>query len=132
MDGTAEAQSDYIPLKETVVFEEGETSKTIEIKIVNDNEWEPDEVFFVRLSVKDTEQDCVVGKRAITQVTILDDDSEFPAFSICPCLCVCMSVCVSVSGPPRWPCGSGVRLESRKSRVRIPLAPGFFGVESHQ
>ena len=24
--------------------------------------------------------------------------------------------------PPRWPCGYGVRLESRRSGVRIPLA----------
>ena len=29
-------------------------------------------------------------------------------------------------GPPRWPSGYGVRLESGRSRVRIPLAPGFF------
>ena len=29
--------------------------------------------------------------------------------------------------PPRWPCGYGVRLESGRSRVRIPLAPEFLG-----
>ena len=29
-------------------------------------------------------------------------------------------------------CGLGVRLENGRSRVRIPLAPGFFGVESYQ
>ena len=28
--------------------------------------------------------------------------------------------------PPRWPSGEGVRLESGRSQVRIPLAPGFF------
>ena len=28
--------------------------------------------------------------------------------------------------PPRWPSGSGVRLESGRSRFRIPLATGFF------
>ena len=28
--------------------------------------------------------------------------------------------------PPCWPSGQGVRLESGRSRVRIPLAPGFF------
>ena len=28
--------------------------------------------------------------------------------------------------PPRWPSDYGVRLESGRSRVRIPLAPGFF------
>ena len=30
------------------------------------------------------------------------------------------------SRPPRWWSGEGVRLESGRSRVRIPLAPGFF------
>ena len=29
-------------------------------------------------------------------------------------------------GPPRWPTGKGVRLQSVRSRVRIPLAPRFF------
>ena len=33
--------------------------------------------------------------------------------------------------PPRWPSGSGVRLESGTSRVRIPLATGFFPGSSH-
>ncbi|XP_076460202.1 sodium/calcium exchanger 1-like [Babylonia areolata] len=74
LDGTAEAGTDYLPYKETVVLEAGETSKTIEIKIINDNEWEPDEVFFVRLSIKDEEQNAVIGKRDITQVTIVNDD----------------------------------------------------------
>ena len=32
----------------------------------------------------------------------------------------------SASLPPRWPSGKGVRLESGRSRVQIPLAPGFF------
>ena len=36
------------------------------------------------------------------------------------------------SGPPRWPSGYGVRLESERSGVRIPLATGFFRVESYQ
>ena len=76
IDGTAEAESDYIPYKETLVFEPGETSKSIEIKIVDDNEWEPDEVFFVKLSPAGVEDDCVIGRRAITQVTILNDDGE--------------------------------------------------------
>ncbi|KAK7507593.1 hypothetical protein BaRGS_00001528 [Batillaria attramentaria] len=74
IDGTAEAESDYIPFKETIVFEPGETSKPVEIKIVDDNEWEPDEVFFVRLTAN-PDQHCVIGKRSISQVTILNDDS---------------------------------------------------------
>nr|KAG5714622.1 hypothetical protein BaRGS_000110 [Batillaria attramentaria] len=76
IDGTAEAESDYIPFKETIVFEPGETSKPVEIKIVDDNEWEPDEVFFVRLTAN-PDQHCVIGKRSISQVTILNDDCGY-------------------------------------------------------
>ena len=32
----------------------------------------------------------------------------------------------------RWPSGQGVRLGNRRSGVRIPLATGFFRVESYQ
>ena len=39
------------------------------------------------------------------------------------------------SGPPEWPphwaSGEGVRLESSRSGVRIPLATGFFSGWSH-
>ena len=39
----------------------------------------------------------------------------------------------SLHRPPRWPSGQGVRFQSGRSRVRIPLVPGsFFGVESYQ
>ena len=33
--------------------------------------------------------------------------------------------------PPRWPSGSGVRLGSGRSGVRIPLGTGFFSGSSH-
>jgi solute carrier family 8 (sodium/calcium exchanger) len=62
-------------LKETLVFEPGETCKSVEISIIDDNAWEPDEVFFVRLTAC-SDQECSIGKRAICQVTILNDDSE--------------------------------------------------------
>ena len=38
---------------------------------------------------------------------------------------------VTLTRPPRWPSGEGVRLESGRFRVRIPLAPGFFQGLSH-
>ena len=31
-----------------------------------------------------------------------------------------------VGGAPRWLSGQGVHLKSGRSRLRIPLAPGFF------
>ncbi|ESP03914.1 hypothetical protein LOTGIDRAFT_91958, partial [Lottia gigantea] len=73
IDGTAEANSDYIPVKTTVVFEPGETSKHIDIEIIDDNIYEPDEVFFIKVNVE-TDQEAITGSRAICQITILNDD----------------------------------------------------------
>ena len=75
IDGTAECGSDYKPYKETLVFNPNETLKHIDIEIIDDNEWEPDEVFFARISLEPG-KDGVVGKRAVTQITILNDDSK--------------------------------------------------------
>ena len=41
------------------------------------------------------------------------------------------NACCSPADPPRWPSGKGDRLESGRSRVRIPLAPRFFRGSSH-
>lgn len=73
VDGTAEANSDYIPAKGTLIFEAGETSKFIEIEIIDDYEWEPDETFFVKLSL-DTKENTIIGRKTICEVTIINDD----------------------------------------------------------
>lgn len=73
VDGTAEANSDYIPVKGTLVFEAGETSKYIDIEIIDDYEWEPDETFFVKLAL-DTKENTIIGRKTICEVTIINDD----------------------------------------------------------
>nr|XP_022318976.1 sodium/calcium exchanger 3-like isoform X4 [Crassostrea virginica] len=73
IDGTAEATSDYKPLKKTMVFEPKETLLSFDIEIIDDNTWEPDEVFFIRMTIE-PEQQAVLGKHPVTQVTILNDD----------------------------------------------------------
>ena len=75
-DGTAEAKSDYVPLKTTRVFEPDQTCQDVEIEIIDDNVWEPDEVFFVRLSME-SDQPGKIGKRGICQVVILNDDGRY-------------------------------------------------------
>eukprot|EP00057_Strongylocentrotus_purpuratus_P018304 XP_011672778.1 PREDICTED: sodium/calcium exchanger 3 isoform X3 [Strongylocentrotus purpuratus] len=72
-DGTAEAGQDYIPKKGQLIFEPGETTKNVEIEIIDDYEWEPDETFFVKLNV-DTKGSAIVGKHSIIEVTIINDD----------------------------------------------------------
>ena len=75
IDGTAEAQKDYTPVKEILVFEKGETIKYIDIQIIDDNEWEPDEIFFVKLSLDSfNDEKVVIGHLAIQEITIIDDD----------------------------------------------------------
>ncbi|XP_053392824.1 sodium/calcium exchanger 2-like isoform X2 [Mercenaria mercenaria] len=73
IDGTAESGSDYIEVKKSLVFDKDQTEQELEIEIVDDNIWEPDEVFFVRLSVE-PDQVAEIGKRGVAQVVILNDD----------------------------------------------------------
>ncbi|XP_077521422.1 sodium/calcium exchanger 3 isoform X3 [Amblyomma americanum] len=49
-DGTANADSDYVPVDGTLVFRPGETQKQIIIKVIDDDVFEEDEHFYVRLS----------------------------------------------------------------------------------
>jgi solute carrier family 8 (sodium/calcium exchanger) len=77
IDGSAEATKDYIAINQTLTFEPDELVKNIDIAIIDDNEWEPDEVFFVKLSLDPEDPNSkgvVIGKRAIQEITILNDD----------------------------------------------------------
>eukprot|EP00918_Siedleckia_nematoides_P097649 GHVU01213916.1.p1 GENE.GHVU01213916.1~~GHVU01213916.1.p1 ORF type:complete len:844 (+),score=116.55 GHVU01213916.1:178-2709(+) len=77
IDGTAEANTDYVPVKKTMVFEKGETEQKLDIAIIDDNEWEPDEVFFVKINVDSDDpgsQNAIIGQKAIMEVTIVNDD----------------------------------------------------------
>lgn len=49
-DGTANADSDYVPVEGTLVFRPGELQKQIIIKVIDDDVFEEDEHFYVRLS----------------------------------------------------------------------------------
>ena len=51
IDGSANEGEDYQAVDEILTFEPMETEKEIGITIVDDNQWEPDEEFFLKLSV---------------------------------------------------------------------------------
>lgn len=58
-----------------MAFKPDETIKHITIEIIDDNEWEEDEVFFVKLSSYDPSDKRVqIGHQSITEVTIINDD----------------------------------------------------------
>ena len=69
-DGTADSPADYKEAKGTLVFAEGEDSKIIEVEIIDDDGYEPDENFFVKLC-KPSAGSLLNDK---IEVTIIDDD----------------------------------------------------------
>lgn len=73
VDGDAKAGEDYDAFDGVLEFAKGEYSKPIEVGIKDDDNWEPDEDFFVQLYNADTNGE-LVGQDTKTRVTIIDDD----------------------------------------------------------
>lgn len=70
--GTATANVDYTDLPIPVTFSNGESVKTIEIRITQDNIVELDETFVLALTAV---ENATIGAADTTTVTILNDDS---------------------------------------------------------
>jgi len=70
---TATAPEDYEHIDEIITFNVGEESRAIDVRIVDDEGWEPDENFFVELYDPQTRQ-RLVGRDTECMITILDDD----------------------------------------------------------
>lgn len=89
LNGTAVAHEDYIPFDQEIKFDANEELRQIFIEIVDDNEWEPDEFFFVKLQLiktpdGDEPEDIALGNMAITQVLIINDDGRLKIkMSVC-------------------------------------------------
>ncbi|XP_072531988.1 sodium/calcium exchanger 2a [Salminus brasiliensis] len=78
-NGSASAEADYEYCEGTLVFQPGDTRKEIKVGIIDDEVFEEDEHFFVRLSnLREEGADSTDGARLVeplvTTVTILDDD----------------------------------------------------------
>ena len=92
IDGSANEGEDYQAINEVLTFEPHETEKQvgtgwlyqnililipkIGVKIVDDNQWEPDEEFFLKLSMVsgDDSMEMKLGRTSIMEITILNDD----------------------------------------------------------
>lgn len=101
IDGTALAGEDYKPIKQLVTFAPQESIKDVFVEIVDDDVWEPDEFFYVRLlhdPVDSNAEDFVIGKVAINQVTIINDDGENQE-DACVCVSNCRIVNMSLDPP---------------------------------
>ena len=75
-DGEAIAEDDYMPIDEKVIFKSGQASQEVSVRILDDDQWEPDEDFYVELvdGPGPTAQ-RLLGEDTRTRVTILDDDA---------------------------------------------------------
>jgi len=77
IDGTATAGEDYVKLSEEFKMERGQLEKRITIHVIDDNQWEPDETFFVKLSLPEGEEvRTKLGSKTIALVTIINDDGR--------------------------------------------------------
>lgn len=71
-DGSAEAGDDYVAKRGTVTFTPGIDERFIEIEIIDDDVFEQDEQFYVRLS--NPTNGAILGTPDMATVMILDDD----------------------------------------------------------
>ena len=54
----------------------GQRTFPLDVTIIDDNQWEPDETFFVKISLYGDQHDVKIGHKAICMVTIIDDDGK--------------------------------------------------------
>ena len=77
VDGTAEEGPDYRGVHDTFVFKPFQTEVEIDLEILDDDDWEPDEEFFLKISLLPNSENSGVikiGKRHIMTIKILNDD----------------------------------------------------------
>jgi parallel beta-helix repeat protein len=73
-DGTATANSDYLPTSGTLTFAEGETSRTFTIPLINDSLVEGVET--VNLILSDASSGAVLGVPSTAKLAIMDEPTE--------------------------------------------------------
>ena len=74
-DMSAKSGQDYEGGEGTIVFEHGETTKMLEILIIDDQEAEKDETFKVELV--EASGGAKIGRIKKTIITIVNDDGEY-------------------------------------------------------
>lgn len=72
-EGTAKVVEDYIHFDERITMKADEMEREIKVGIVDDEGWEPDEDFYIRL-LDEVDQSRLPGDDTECTVTILDED----------------------------------------------------------
>lgn len=73
VDGDAIAGDDYEKVDKELHFKSGQAEGVVEVEIHDDEDWEPDEDFYVELCEAGSDN-RLAGEDTRTRVTILDDD----------------------------------------------------------
>lgn len=77
IEGTATENQDYVAINKVITFQPGEEKQSLEIEIINDNQWEPDEEFYLRMSLLNDQserENVQLGRVSIMEIVILNDD----------------------------------------------------------
>ena len=81
IDGTAQERIDYVPIAGEVVFNDGETRKTISLTVIDDDKREPIESIRLQLFDPSAADDVInfrsLASRLETTIVIKDNDSKF-------------------------------------------------------
>lgn len=73
IEGTASNNSDFIPIDKKIEFLPGDIEQTVEVTIINDDTFEPNEDFYIELYDPETNKK-LPGDDTRTTITIIDDD----------------------------------------------------------
>jgi len=76
IDGTAQAGQDYNKIDEIMKMSAGQITLSMDVVIIDDDQWEPDETFFVKISSISASDKFKVGQKGICMVTIINDDGK--------------------------------------------------------
>ena len=73
---TLDEGDDYVGIHDIFTFAPGQEELQITIEIIDDDDWEPDEEFFLKIAVDpdSDNKDLKIGKKNIMTIMILNDD----------------------------------------------------------
>ena len=75
IDGSANEGEDYVGIHGIFTFAPGQSEIEITVEIVDDDDWEPDEEFFLKMALDPAcENKVKIGMRHIMTIMILNDD----------------------------------------------------------
>ena len=72
---------DYVYQNYSLSFKDGETSKLLIIRIIDDNIVEPDENYTLVINANTLNGRIIVGENGTTTITILDDDGKYSNYA---------------------------------------------------